>query len=548
MRTEDGERRLQQARRFVRTAVVVDDRICMEEQDLPKPRPVEPDRPRFSEQNMDITEGTVDHRLNARPIMDGFASLGIICSTLAPEDRYLNVIRRADIIVLDWRLGSGKEIESTALPLIRRILSGDADRHALRLIGIYTADPELTAICSDICDELERLNLSPIPCKHSTTINYRHGRIVIYAKNGARLQPGLTDRKVSEECLSERLLEDFSVTVDGLLPGIALAALTAVREGEHRILDQFAARLDPAYLAHMCCLPNPADAERQFGVHLADELHGLVEAAISAESPAGVDKAKHWIRKHPKKTFPVSRADGRNGDRNPSMLCQVELSAQGALDLIDRGFDEFLNTDGARAQDRTGERGQRKKLTRTDFQSLSQAFSAGGEQGLDQELAWSMNFRTVYNPHISLQCLWLGTVVFREDDDKHLLCVRPRCDCVRLTESTVFPFLELMDTDKGKQLVVRAGENFRRLGVKLDPSGWMQAKFQPSEHSGAVIAHPSASPSSSSPYFCDVKGRKYVWRGELKPEYFHRIAQMLARQLDRVAIDDSEWLRRIERL
>jgi len=356
----------------------------MEEQDLPNPEPVEPVRPQSSERSADITEGAVDHMLNAKPIMDGFASLGIICSTLAPEDRYLNVIQRADIIVLDWRLGSGKEIESTALPLIRRILSDDTDRHALRLIGIYTADPELSAIGSDICEELEKSNLSPNPCKNSTTINCRHGRIVIYAKNGARLQPGLTDRKISEECLSKRLLEDFSSTVDGLLPGIALAGLTAVREGEHRILDQFSARLDPAYLAHMCCLPNPADAESQFGVHLADELHGLVEAAIGAESPAGVERAKHWICNHPKTTFPVSRADGGNRDQNPSTMCQIELSAQDALDLIDQGFDVFRKGGGTQAQNNTDGRGPRKKLTRTDFQSLSQAFSASGEHELDR--------------------------------------------------------------------------------------------------------------------------------------------------------------------
>jgi len=159
-----------------------------------------------------------------------------------------------------------------------------------------------------------------------------------------------------------------------------------------------------------------------------------------------------------------------------------------------------------------------------------------------------MSFRTVYNPHMSLQRLWLETVVFREGDDKHLLCVRPRCDCVRLKESTIFPFLELMDTDKGKQLVVKTDEGFTRFGARLDPSGWIQAKFQPSKHPGAVIAQSSTDSSSRSPHFCDVKGQKYVWRGELKPQYSHQIAQMLARRLDRVAIDDSEWLRRIERL
>ena len=54
--------------------------------------------------------------------------------------------------------------------------------------------------------------------------------------------------------LPERLVQDFAAMTEGLLPGIALTSLTAVREGAHRVLDQFCADLDPAFLAHRACI------------------------------------------------------------------------------------------------------------------------------------------------------------------------------------------------------------------------------------------------------------------------------------------------------
>ena len=83
---------------------------------------------------------------------------------------------------------------------------------------------------------------------------------------------------------------------EGLLPGIALTSLSAVREGEHKILDRFCAALDPAFLAHMACLSDPEDAERQIVTHVAEELRGLMDNAVADESPAGVQVVEDWIR------------------------------------------------------------------------------------------------------------------------------------------------------------------------------------------------------------------------------------------------------------
>ena len=38
---------------------------------------------------------------------------------------------------------------------------------------------------------------------------------------------------------------------------------------------------------------------------------------------------------------------------------------------------------------------------------------------------------------------------------------------------------------------------------------------------------------------------RFVWQGELKAEFAQRIAQTFTANLSRVAVDESEWLRRM---
>ncbi len=62
---------------------------------------------------------------------------------------------------------------------------------------------------------------------------------------------------------------------------------------------------------------------------------------------------------------------------------------------------------------------------------------------------------------------------------------------------------------------------------------------------GAVIA---ASRDCKDGFeFTDTCGKRYKWRGELKAEFAQRIAQNFADSLSRVAVDESEWLRRMAR-
>ena len=67
--------------------------------------------------------------------------------------------------------------------------------------------------------------------------------------------------------------------------------------------------------------------------------------------------------------------------------------------------------------------------------------------------------------------------------------MRPRCDSVRLDEDTSFFFLLLVSETKAKeQLVVKNGDNYRRLGIALDSASWVRRDFGPTGANGAVVA------------------------------------------------------------
>ena len=511
------------ARRFLRTAVVVDDEAHMafDGRDDPRAEIVTPDRrSRIARQE---DQGPVgrgsEHALDARSIIDSFSALGVVCGVVGPTHSMIESVRQADIVILDWLLQDGRS--EYTLNLLRELLTGERDRNSLRLVAIYTGEAVLEDIYQAVFDKLENYELDPKESGNKTIILYRHGCLVLYAKSGVNLVEALKDRSVAEKELPGKLVDDFASMMEGLLPGIALTSLTAVREGEHKILDRFCAELDPAFLAHMACLPDPEEAEQQIVVHVAEELRGLVDEAVAAESPAGKQAVESWIRRD-------GRASFWFGDR--------ELDQQQTIKLVTKGLKASDLREGA-------------------FKNLSAGFARPGAVDLDERLAWIMSFRTVYNA--PPPTLWLGSVITRKEDggERHLICMRPRCDSVRLDKETTFIFLPLVASSKikelkeelnvGEQMVAKTGEEFMRLGIGLEPSGWVLRQFRPTQSNRAVTA--MGREANGGFEFTDTCGMRYEWRGELKAEYAQRIAQTFAMSLSRVAVDESEWLRRMAR-
>lgn len=509
MAEEDQGRKL--AQRFLRTAVVVDDKAMMVLDSVPREISV-PDRRTKAPSPEDLggVAGGSQHTLDAKSVIGSFAAQGVICGVIGPEPSAVEAIRRADIVVLDWLLQH--DSPDYTLELLGNLLSGEDDRNALRLVAIYTGEARLGEIASRVLIELRSKGLDPEEDHLPNAIPYRHGRVVLYAKSNVNLEPSLKERGVATEDLPKRLLDDFAAMAAGLLPSIALTSLAAVREGEHKVLDRFRADLDPAFLAHRACLPKPEAAEGQMVSHVAEELRGLMDNAVADASPANAGAVESWIHDKFQKDARV-----RFGKKELSLEQTVKL-ANGGLKASD--------------------------LKEKDFKSLSSGFCGGEAENLDERLAWIMSFRTVFNA--PPPTLWLGTVVSWASDieERYLLCLRPRCDCVRLTAETTFLFLPLSDPQqRGQQVVVRLENHFKRLVIGQDPGGWVLRQFSPSGRAGSVSA--TKSEVGGGFLFTDTCGLQYKCRGELKAEHAQRIAQAFSENMSRVAVDESEWLRRI---
>jgi len=511
---DSSNRRREFARRFLQTAVVIDDEAYMPESgiDAPKSAVVPPSRHTHasSQEDRSPVGRSVEHTLDARSIMDSFADLGVICGVVGPPESVTEMMRQADIVVLDWLLREGDP--QYALSLLGDLLTRETDRNSLRLVAIYTGEARLEEIHADIFAQLMKAGLDPEEKESKTVVSYPHGRVVLYAKSDVNLSDALKDRSVKEGDLPGRLIEDFAAMTEGLLPSIAVTSLTAVREGAHMVLDRFCADLDPAFLAHRACLSNPEDAERQIVNHVAEELRGLMDNAVAALSPAGAAAVEDWIRH-------------KNGRAARFVFGDRDLDLEQTITLAKKGLEA-------------------SELKKKAFEALSAGFAGDGVVNLDERLAWIMSFRTVFNAPPPR--LWLGSVVTEivDGNEKHLICMRPRCDCVRLDKETSFFFLPLVEPGNLKeQLVVRIGNEFKRLGVGRDPAGWVLRQFNPSEDNRAVTAIKEE--NSGAFVFTDTREKRYTWQGELKDEYAQRIAHSFTTTLSRVAVAESEWLRRM---
>ena len=212
------------------------------------------------------------------------------------------------------------------------------------------------------------------------------------------------------------------------------------------------------------------------------------------------------------------------------------------------GNDKKLSRDEVVALLENGLQQKPASLGKTKgFRELTAGFSRGEdtENQLDRQLARMFNFRTVFNSPSPI--LQLGTVL-RKFDDTYFLCMRPRCDSVRLQEQAIFLLLPLIEpTGNTVQLVLcidKDKEEYQRVSVCTEANQWSLAKFSPKQGKGSVIANRDG----NGFYFtCEDKAR-FDWLGELKAEFAQLVAQQFASGLSRVAVCNSEWLRRQENM
>lgn len=520
------------AERFLLTAVIVDDEAQI--QNFPKPTPAlkAPDRRALGRTlegegtratNEDSAHSRDRHTLDASTLTDAFAKYGLICAVIAPSkdgsltnDTVVPAARRADMVILDWQLhqDGGKK----ALELLKKLLKDD-DIGRLRLIAIYTGENKISEIGSTIQEKLQQQGWDFQSNESYVELSYGHCRIVIYAKSYTSLAPDLEDRAISEDAIPKRLIEDFADMTKGLLPSIALTSLAAVRENAHKVLDSFSAELDPAFLAHRACLSIPDDSQQHVVSLLDSELHAIMDDASIQGGPANIEAIQEWLlsKFEHNKIFEFDQGK--------------ELSFDEVTCLLEEGLSQ-----------------KKTSLRDRNFRFLSSGFTKNGHdpEDLDRQLAWMFNFRTVINSPSPI--LQLGTALQSQDKKSStdlFLCMRPRCDSLRLQNKETFLLLPLIEPKKNTiQLVLKVDTNeYLRRSVCTNPSQWLLPSFIPDDSKKCVVAEQGPDKQF---FFTCTKMEKFTWIGELKADFAQRVAQCFASGLSRVATDNSEWLRRLE--
>jgi hypothetical protein len=247
-----------------------------------------------------------------------------------------------------------------------------------------------------------------------------------------------------------------------------------------------------------------------------------MDDAAASERPVGIEAIKEWL------------AAMFGTDAELTFAINKKLSIKDTIALLEQGIEE---KHGALSK-------------KADYGILTSGFAKTGnpESKLDLQLAWMINSRTVFNaPPPVLQ---LGTIVRSHEQTEppaFFLCMRPRCESVRLKKSEAFLLLPLIQPiEKTIQLVIRTSEGaHHRLSVCTKASEWSLVRFTPQKIGGSIIAEKS---SANCFLFASDDKTKFEWLGELKHEFAQRIAHRFAAGLSRVAVDNSEWLRRCEKL
>lgn len=501
------------AERFLHTVVVLDDEATYGSS--PEvPRGIELKEPTFDNMPVEpvkVSPEYLSHSLNAKRLTESFADKGLICSVLVPRneeslrDEISKSSKRADIVILDWNIHHRKG--DLTKQMIADIVRNDtSDLHRLRLIIIYTAEPDVIEIGNDVAQSLGQ---SP---ENQTVITVGATRICVISK-----------QETKEEVLPSVIIGTFANMIAGLLPLVAVAGVTALRENTYRLLGRFDGSLDPGYLAHRVLSPNPAETEQHLEMALSSELRALVEDS-RVGSVAGIEAIRGWLE-YMKDNLPNLSSSLKplsNRDKNNPIAL--------AGDLLEDGIAEHSNRIGGRDKDR--------------LHSFATAFASESNHSntVNQQFAGLLSLKHSYDLP---RRLWLGAVLAGTDNDEppsYWLCVQPRCDSVNLKVTTSFAFLRLLSisekTSGSHPCVIQDGVTFHTLIVSKRAGHLSCFDFEPSA-TGDILAQ-----GQDGEFRVYANGQSFRWVCELKEEFAQRAVNAFSAWNSRVGASESEWLRR----
>jgi hypothetical protein len=473
------------------------------------------------------------HDLDARELIDAFASAGMVCSILDPDEavgtRLTRTAARADLLVIDWWMRGTRG--ECACELISEVLKADEDAASrrLRVIAIYTGQDDLVGVANEVEKVLDEASPDAGLEREEDGLEMTKGpvRIVVLAKETVTIPDHAIRRnRVPVAKLPDRLADEFARLTHGIVSSVGLQALAAVRQDTHRILEKLGPELDRGYLGHRIALRRPSDAEAHVTEMVTSEIRSVLSASEVGKA-ANAEAIRAWL----KATFGASASFGGLFSFDaPVTEAQLMRMLREGL-----GRDEVRDEQGAYA-------GRSKKAMKRILNSATNLFcDSEAEADLaDDRFSTRMMFRTNYQKPI--RRLHLGTVVGRHGD--FWICVQPFCDSEGHEPGDVvtFPFLPLQKTQNGKADFVfydAFDTSWNSVALERDPKDLKLITFEVG--SDGFVA---ASKAKGQHYFRAGERLRYRWVGELKPDFAQRVASQIGHQFARVGVDEPEIMRR----
>jgi len=482
-------------------------------------------------------------------VQNSFAKKRIICSLYQPkksasfgeQSEVYKLCSNADVIIVDWDLDDPSGDKATTLVGSLVEQSRVEIPQQLRLVLIYTLEVNLQSVADKIYDDLvKRLSKDDVavdPQSGGLVLTMKNARVVVLGKREDTTLTQFSDYWVPESDLATRTIREFSRLASGLLQGIVLRGIANLRKNNRRILTRFHKDLDIAFLTHRAFLL-PDEAFGQIIPLLTDELHAVLEDTLG-ESPLGQaqDVKKildDWCDNHLiiNNDVELNIGDGANG-----LEFVKDVFCNGPY--LQNDYSKFRGSKISKLID--NKEHEPPKWKKAGCDKLAEYLRV---DHCHEKLGTLMSQRVKYDN--SRRSLHLG-VILRElaDKERYLLCLQPICDSVRMEgKSQAFVFCVLKEPKAGKPFthcVMDGRGNVIKLEYKPKVSGVFVSNFKGNDD--AVYADTDNTDNTDRLIFKDEDVKKYEWIAQLKTEHAQRAAEQFGRELSRVGLTESEWLR-----
>jgi hypothetical protein len=506
--------------------------------------------------------------LRTRRLVNAFAERGIGCSVLAPvlpdEDdraRVLLLARTTDIVVLDWLLRppdtdqpSGPGPETTSLELVKEIVAADLSSGGrLRLLCLYTSEAATEYVLESLRQGLvetfkksaNHKKVRPTLAGDELILDAGPLRIRVVRKQTEDGAEG-----VDEHDLADLLINEFvRFAADGLMPRLAISAVSAVRRHTHRLLMRFSQDLDPAFLSYRA-LTSPYIAEQYALALIGDELTSVL-AATHVNAAVGQSAVDQRVEE----LIPPGGQDLDIPNRAGSKAAEKVRRDEAVRFLKE-------SRDAKPLAPLTGDPKPMKDWATVAALMLSSSTEpmTAGRESEQAFAALCLAARTARHdgPDLPSPTLSMGSVLrtntrkVGEDGTRHTvlrywLCVQPLCDSVRLAVDVLADFLLV-------PLTVASESRFQLVVDELDESHHVYLVANQLRIADVQVVRFAASPQGVVEANWDTRlagwvfrasgpNRIYRWVCDLRVEQAHRTATGIANLLARPGYDEPEFVR-----